>query len=352
MRKSNLDQLDLSFLPPKLKREVKNNLKKALEGLEKIRWPIKAVVLAGGYKNKEITLAGQELKSDIDLFVFSNFIPFFWKKLLIIQKELNKPGHLFHYRGVIPCLLYKSKTFWAYRLKQEGIVLRGKKNILQRIQARENNISPIEALRILFRTLIFQGDTLYNIFKTYMNIGESYLAFAGKLAPSYKERLAKIGEVAKELNLSPDLTENIKAGYRYKLNEILPEKAGEYNLSFSGAKKDCLQVIDHLLLSHLKVNLPLDEKLDILAEQIKPRHIFNFVFFWFLKDLKEIKPKFFPIVLRFKITDLWKITIYSQRGERKKLFGVLEKYFKVKKFSDKTLIKIFEAHPSFSTIEI
>ena len=81
MRKNNLKQLDLSFLPSNLEKEVNLIIKRVLEGLEKIRWPIEAVVLGGGYKHKELTYNEKGIGSDIDLFVFSNFISFFWKKL-------------------------------------------------------------------------------------------------------------------------------------------------------------------------------------------------------------------------------------------------------------------------------
>ena len=46
------------------------------------------------------------------------------------------------------------------------------------------------------------------------------------------------------------------------------------------------------------------------------------------------------------------MVVYSEMGEKEKLFEILEKYFKVQKFSDETLIKIFEAHPSLSTVEL
>ena len=108
MREISSEQLDLSFLPQELEEKVRDNLEKALMGLRRIKWPIKAIVLGGGYKHKELSYNKKGVGSDIDLFVFSNFIPFFWKKLLETQKEINKPKHFFHYRGVIPLFLSKS----------------------------------------------------------------------------------------------------------------------------------------------------------------------------------------------------------------------------------------------------
>lgn len=366
MKENNLEKLDLSFLPQSLAEQTKIKLKLALTGLNKIKWPTKAVVLGGGYKNRELTYSQDKVGSDIDLFIFSNFVPFFWKKLMRIQKKINKPTHFFHYRGVIPLFLFKSKTFWAYKLKQEGIVLKGDKNILQKIKAKENNIPKIEAIRIVFQTLVvwlmladlnnrnFRSEAnRFTILRSYLNIGESYLTFFGYLKPSYRERMKEFKKRVDEFELEKRIRKKVILGYLTKVDpELAKEKSGEYRLSFSQAKQDCIHVVDRLLLLYLKTNVSLDKKLDILGRQVKSRWLFNLAFFWFLRDINEIKPKFFPILFKFKITDLWKIVIYNEREKRKELFRILKRYFKVQKFSVETLIKIFEAHPSLSTVEI
>jgi len=355
MKKINLEKLDLSFLPESLKNQVRTRLNLALKGLDKIKWPIRAIVLAGGYKHKEITYTDNQVGSDIDLFVFSNFIPFFWKKLIKIQKELNKPHHFFHYRGVIPLFLPKSRTFWAYKLKNEGIVLWGDSNILKRIRGTENNIPKIEAIRILFQTLVVwlekgrDQSTNEFLLRSYLNIGESYLTFFGCIRPSYKKRMEEFKKRFKDFGIEENLAQKIISGYLLKIE---PEKIKEIELSFDQAKKDCLKAIDHLLSLYLESRADLEKKLDILAKEIKPKRLFNFAFFLFLKEIKEIKPKIFPIVFKFKITDLWRITIYTELGETQKRDSLLKKYFFVKDFSEETLIKIFESHPYFSVIEI
>ena len=364
MREISSEQLDLSFLPQELEEKVRDNLEKALMGLRRIKWPIKAIVLGGGYKHKELSYNKKGVGSDIDLFVFSNFIPFFWKKLLKIQKEINKPKHFFHYRGVIPLFLSKSKTFWAYRLKQEGIILKGDKNILQKIQATSENIPKIEAIRILFQNLVvwlkLAETTIpkreidsFLILRNYLNIGESYLTFFGYLKPSYRERMEEFKKKVQEFGVEKELAEKIVLGY---LTKVSPEEASQecekYQSSLTQAKKDCLEATNNLLSIYLKTNTSLVEKLDLLGREIRPKHLFNLFFFNFLRDLKEIKPKFLPIVFRFKITDLWKMAVYSEIEKEEELFEILKRYFKVQKFSDEILIKIFEAHPSFSTVEI
>ena len=125
-----------------------------------------------------------------------------------------------------------------------------------------------------------------------------------------------------------------------------------YQLSLSQAKRDCLRAIDHLLSLHLKIETTLTGKLDILAEEIKPKWLFNFIFFSFSRNIKGIQPKVFPIILRFKITDLWKIAFYNETGQWEKRDSLLNKYFLVKNFSDEALIKIYESHPSYTLIEI
>ena len=219
MNRNGFEKLDLSFLPEKLAQKTESRLEKVLTGLSKIKWPIKAVVLGGGYKRKELTYNDWNIGSDIDLFIFSNFIPFFWRKLIKIQNEINQNEFFFHYRGVIPWYLSKSRTFWAYKLKNEGIVLNGDESVLEKIQAQESNIPKIEAIRILFQTLVVwlmlseienrNSDKKVNpftILRSYLNIGESYLTFFGYLKPSYRERMEeferRIGEFRIERELA------------------------------------------------------------------------------------------------------------------------------------------------------
>jgi hypothetical protein len=347
--KNNFEKLDLSFLPEKLAEEAENRLKKALAGLEKIKWPIKAVVLGGGYKHKEITFSEQGIGSDIDLFVFSSFIPFFWKKLTRIQDELNKDKFFFHYRGVIPLFLSKSKTFWAYKLKNEGIVLKGNKNILKKIRASENNIPKEEAIRVLLQGLVGwtkasgfrdRKSSLFSVLRIYLNIGESYLTFFGCLRPSYRERLKEFQNRAGEFGINEELRNRVVLGYLTKTNpDRVRRECEEYNLSLEQAKDDCLKQAEYLLSLYLGNRALLEENLDVLAKRTRPKPLFNFAFFWALRDLKELKPKFFPVVFKFKITDLYKIVFYSQRGEQEKMRRLLERYFYIRKFSEESLIR-------------
>lgn len=366
MNRNGFEKLDLSFLPEKLAQKTESRLEKVLTGLSKIKWPIKAVVLGGGYKRKELTYNDWNIGSDIDLFIFSNFIPFFWRKLIKIQNEINQNEFFFHYRGVIPWYLSKSRTFWAYKLKNEGIVLNGDESVLEKIQAQESNIPKIEAIRILFQTLVVwlmlseienrNSDKKVNpftILRSYLNIGESYLTFFGYLKPSYRERMEEFERRIGEFRIERELAQKIILGYLTKVN---PKQARiesqNYQLSLSQAKRDCLRAIDHLLSLHLKIETTLTGKLDILAEEIKPKWLFNFIFFSFSRNIKGIQPKVFPIILRFKITDLWKIAFYNETGQWEKRDSLLNKYFLVKNFSDEALIKIYESHPSYTLIEI
>lgn len=358
MKENKLEKLDLSFLPGKLATERKKQINTALISLNRIRWPIKAIVLGGGYKHKELTYNGDRIGSDVDLYVFSNFIPLFWRELLKIQKEINKPKPFLQYAGVIPLFLLKSKTFLAYRLKHEGIVLRGNEDIFQKIKAEENNIPRIEAIRILFQTLVMRlmlnelehtksGAKVnpFIILRSYLNIGESYLIFFGHLKPSYKERMHEFKKRFQEFGVAEELVQKIILGYLTKTNSTLAKGYCNFWLSFSQAKKDCLKAIDDLLSLYLNDNSPLDDKLEILSKKTRLQYLFNLAFFYFLKDIQEIKPKFFPIIFQFKITDLYKIVVYSEENEKEKLLELLNKYFKVQKFTNETLIKIYKPIP-------
>jgi len=354
MKENNLENIDLSFLSPKLKRKVILILKEGLKELEKIKWPIEAVVLGGGFKDGEVVYSEEKLISDIDLYLFPNFIPFFWKKLKKIEEKINKESSIsFHFHGVIPLFLSKSRTYWAYRVKTQGIVLKGNKRILNKIKAKENNISEIEAIRILFWNLILwlnKNSNFYRILRSYLNLGESYLTFAKKLAPSFRERLKKLKEVAEEFKIDSDLLEKIKLGYKTRINSLKGEWGGD--LSLEKARNDCLKAINQLLSIYLKTNLPLEKKMDLLETQIPPHYLLNFFFYFSLKKNKEIKPKFFQILFRFKITDLWKMIIYNVREEKKGLNLILNRYFSLKEFSEKILMKIYQSYPLFSFKEI
>jgi len=267
---------------------------------------------------------------------------------------------------VIPLFLSKSRTFWAYRLKQEGIVLQGDRNILKKIRAKKDNISRIEAIRILFQTLVVwvllaelnniknnQKENLLTVLRAYLNMGESYLTFFGCLRPCYAERAEEFKKRWQEFGLERDLAEKIILGYSTKTNsQKIQGQYESYGFSLAQARRDCLKTVNCFLSFYLAKEGALDEKIEILSRRIKPNWLFNFFFFWFLKKLQKIRPRFFPIVFKFKITDLWKVVIFNASGEKEKLFNILRKYFKIEGFTDETLVKIFEAHPSLSTVEI
>jgi hypothetical protein len=359
-----LKKLDFSFLPRYLAKERECKIGKALSGLKKIKWPIGAVVLGGGYRYKEITFTQKKVSSDIDLFVFSNFIPFFWKKLLKIQEEINQPVHFFHYRGVVPLFLRKSKTFWAYRLKQEGIILQGDRGILKKIRARENNIPETEAIRILFQTLVVwivlhetkhreqpHKDNLFTVLRAYLNIGESYLTFFGYLKPSYEERRQEFQKRFKEFGIRQDLAKKIDQGYLSKAKVEQVQKEYKDEISLSKAKQDCFKAIDSLLSLYLQSEDSLEEKLDILGEKYGPNVFFNFIFYLELRKIKELRPRFL-LIFKLRAVDLWKMAVYMEKGKKEELFNLLKKYFKVQNFSEKTLVKLFEAYPIPTTMEL
>jgi hypothetical protein len=344
----------LSFLPPKLREEVTSSINQGLKELKKIKWPIRAVVLGGGFKDGEVAYVGDEILSDIDLYIFSNFVSFFWEKISRAEKKINQESQVpFHFHGVIPFLLSRSRTYWAYRLKYGGIVLKGDREILRKIRATSDNIPKIEAIRILFWNLALwlnKPTNPYRILRSYLNLGESYLTFAGKLAPSFKERIKRVDEIAEEFNLSGDLLKKIKLGYKTRTSSLKTEWGK--GLSLDEARRDCLRAINQLLSLYLKTNVSLEEKMNLLAKRIPAKYLFNFFFYFFLRKRKEIKPKFFQILFKFKITELWKMAIYNAMNDRERIDFILNKYFFVKEFSEKILTKIYESYPSPSFREI
>lgn len=358
MKRIRVADLGLS-LPEK----TLGDLQRALDGLARIKWPIRAVVISGGHKNREVTLHRGKIESDIDLFVFSNFIPLFWRKLVKIQDELNHPKFFFHYRGVLPILLRKSKTFWAYRLKHESIVLAGDEKILERIQAKSDNIAKREGVRILLQTIgvwVLRGqlyqkgpEVPHHVIRAYLNIGESYLTFLGCLGPSYKERLQEFERQSQKSALG-GLEDKIKLGYASKIDpqEAMGKISG-LRISADQAKKDCLSVIDMMLKDMYGQGLSsVIEGIDRLAAEIRPQRLFNLMFYMRLRKTDGINPKLIPIFLSLKITDLYKILVafVEEDNEAQELFS--KRYFRNLKINQRVVVDLIEKFTIPVVVEI
>lgn len=362
MKTINCNKIDISFLPKQLQNEIQQSIEEGMASVIKLGIPIESIVLGGGWKNKEIIYTDKKISSDLDLFIFSNWLPFYWRKIIKINQELDK--HIspkIHYRGVIPFLLFKSKTFWAYKLKQEGIILKGNTKILKRIQATSNNINHIEAIRILFQTLVnwlllFElkypsRNAPITILRAYLNIGDAHLTFAGNLAPSYNNRFNNFKKIATTTSLEQEMINKIELGYQAKIRNDFPQYLGNKQLpNMQQAKQDCLKSINDLLSKHLGQKQSIDKQLDIISKSLKPHYIFNFIFYIFARNA-HLSPKLIPFLM-IKITDLYKMAFYYNTNQFEKYNYLLQKYFLGNKFDKTILVKIFELWPIPSTMEL
>ena len=229
-------------LSPELKKLVKSRISTALSAVTSIPFP-KAVIWGGGWKYGEITVSEGKILSDIDLFVVSNWLPFYWRRLKKLEENLNKTNTLpVHFQGVIPWMLNHSRTLWAYRLKTDGVILCGQPEVLERIRATADNIPQVEAVRTLFqsvvsRVLLFKARKYdrdqepHQAARTYLTIGEVYLMFFGRLTPSYTARRKAIGELAHEIGIDPELLRKIQVGYEVKMNFVALKQQNDLNIN-------------------------------------------------------------------------------------------------------------------------
>ena len=361
----NIIKQYLDWLPPQSAVSVKTVLSNSLDALKKIGCPTTATVLGGGWKHKEITRSDNKILTDVDIFLFSNLLPFYWSRIKRIEKQLNSTHTLkIHIQGVIPCLLKWSKTLWAYRLKQEGIVLRGNKNILNYIQAQEDNIPSTEAIRILFQTLVIRINFFktikynktqepYQALRAYLYIGEAYLAWAGQLDCSYSKRGQNFEEIAKQLSLDQSMVKKVEASYKVKVDySYLAEYQPESNLNLNSAKLDCLTTIQDILSRYLNNQDEINKQLDQLSNRFTSKPWLNFIFWLRIRSFETIKPSFFKLFFWFKPTDLYKIAYYHETDRIQERDKILSRYFVYSNFTDKILIQLFKAWPTPSLVEI
>ena len=343
-----------SWLPKLLASKVNQRVQEVLAEIYKLPISYSAVVLGGGWKNQEITLSSNEIKTDIDLYLFSNFLPLWCNHIKQIEKNINyRQSIVVDLHIVAPWWLRKSRTLWAYKLKHEAIVLDGNHKILDKIQASSNNIPKTEAIRVLFETLINrlmaleiksnQSDTenyQIAIAKAYLAIGESYLIIKQRLTPSYQQRMNEFKDMSKNLNLSQEIIKRVLIGYQVKVNYPLVKETmlqGYFNLH--KAKLDCLETIQdnfNELSQAFTVNIPL-----------------NSIFYFRLRTISGLKLKFWPIITKFKISDIYQMAFYYETSDKTKLNNIFVKFFgSTSPITKDLLVNLLQLWPTPPTREI
>jgi len=356
---ANRNNLDLKWLPDNLAHQVNAAVNDTISYLLKLNLKTKAIVLGGGWKNQEITLDDQKIKTDIDITIFSDFLPLALKQIEHIEEKVRDTHNInIDIHGVIPRLLGKSKTFWAYKLKSEGIVLSGDTDILKRIQAQSDDLPRTEALRILFETLVnrlmfmnnltlLKYENYYRIAKSYMYFGEAILALKSALAPTYAARRNNFRKISKQLDINPEISKKIFAGYDIKLDysKIYTQTI---NWDLATARRDCLYLIRWFLQSISKQD---DENtaLNMVFKQAKPRQLFNIIL-WYRLRKTNLHPKL-SLINNFTVADLYKIVFYHETDEKQK-YDIISKRFFTDTIDDKNLVRLFKAWPIPITLEI
>jgi len=355
----NKNTLNLKWLPDNLAHQVDTVVGDTVDCLSKLNLKTEAIVLSGGWKNQEITLDNQKIKTDIDITIFSDFLPLALKQIEHIKKSVKDTHNInIDIHGVIPRLLGKSRTFWAYKLKSDGIVLSGNTDILKRIQAQPDNLPQTEALRILFETLVnrlvFMSnltlpkyENYYRIAKSYMYFGEAILALRSALAPTYTARRNNFRKISKQLDINSEISKKIFAGYDIKLDysKIYTQTV---NWDLATAKQDCLYLIRWFLQSISKQNNE-NKALNMVFKQARPRQLFNIIL-WYRLRKTNLHPKL-SLINSFTVADLYKIVFYYEIDEKQKYDIILKRFF-TGTINDKNLVRLFKAWPITTTLEI
>jgi len=348
----NAVKKNVSLLPGQINKDILSTIKHAIDKLD---IPVCAIALGGGWKYGEITTTDNNIKTDIDIYIFSNWLPFYKKRLIELEKEINRDNSVkIDFHGIMPLFINKSKTFWSYKIKQEAILITGNIDCINQIKAERDNICFLESLRIILQTVsnrllnINTNNKInsYSISKLYLSLGEACLTYYNELAPSYKERLSRIKRLASDKRFDDTLFEKIENGYEIKLN--YKAKNQTINLNTGDIKKDCIAIIRWLLDKEFGHD-NLDNQLKELADRSRPKYLWNILFYL---SIQEMKPKFITTIFQFKITDLYMATIYHLIDRHETRDKLIKKYFNKKNLSSKSLARIFKAWPIPTTVEI
>ncbi|OGB73509.1 hypothetical protein A3K24_01490 [candidate division Kazan bacterium RIFCSPHIGHO2_01_FULL_44_14] len=350
MNNDTINTID-NAVPSRLAQPVRDLLTRALNQLKQFHWPM-TVVLAGGWRHKEIAYTPEHILSDIDMFIFSNWLPWFWHQLTRQGQQLaaSEQSVQFDYRGGLPWLLHRSQTFWAYKLKHEGIILRGNPRLLQRIRALSFGMDVIESTRILFHSLLLwlyplsrnNSSSPYLISRPYLYIGEAYLSFGKRLAPTYAERRDNFAQLADEWSLPADLRERVLAAYAIKTGQF--DLYPSVRFVWATALEDTKRVIDDILRrwSGHDTTVVTWTALDQITAV---DYLFNGIFWARLRyGTKTLKPKL-SVLVQFKIVDLYYAAWYHMRGELTQRDKILRRYFSYHQWDEDTFTQLLRLWP-------
>ena len=140
-------------------------------------------------------------------------------------------------------LLGKSRPEVIYHVAAQSYVPASSARPLETLSANGGStINLLEAVRTLFqsvvsRVLLFKARKYdrdqepYQAARVYLTIGEVYLMFFGRLAPSYMARRKAIGELAHEIGIDPELLRKIQVGYEVKMNFVALKQQNDLNIN-------------------------------------------------------------------------------------------------------------------------
>jgi hypothetical protein len=353
-----MNKLPINFLPPLLRDKVAATTTLALKHLKPIRRLVSSVVVAGGWKTQEITYTDKKLISDIDLFVVSNYLPLFWTGLSKLNKSITQQHNIeFHYRGFIPKFLKRSTNYWAYKLKHEGIVIWGNRQILEKIPATETSTSVLEAIRILFQNLVlwlqeFENNpqngssNKYMVVRSYLNIGEAYLSYFGKLAPTYAQRKSNWIKLADTLDLDITFQHTVAIAYDLKINNYLDLNNERLLINLTTAKEHYLQHANKILSYWSGRKFTLHHHLEKINQDTKREFIWNLTFYFFTKWSKlNLRPKLIPIMKNFHPVELYRMASYYYTDNPIAADRIYHKYFNGQNCNNQTIVELFKLWP-------
>lgn len=342
---------DMSHLSPSVQKDFSTKLARVIDGFTVLPRLPRTILITGGYKFGELSMKNGEVMSDLDVYILSNWFPLYWRRLVHAQDRINdEHGFFFHYRGMFPLLLKHTQTYWGFRMREESIILRGDASTLATLCPNPSSIQTIESVRFMFSTLVlwiyngqvkpFNMEQPHLVARVYLNLAEALVTHAGKLVPSYKERMNVFQSIASEYPfLNDTLRERMQVAYLSKVDADAFYKESTFDqVSFSQALDDCLFVIQSFLTQVLPSNST--ETINTLTQQERTKPLFFAAYWWRLKR-KGFQPSL-SIIWNGSLTDLFSIALNYSDESLKDIAPLLKRYTGKTSLTKEELVLLFE----------
>ena len=225
--------------------------------LKKLPFKPVAIIWFGSAVRNQVTKHNGVMLSDIDIMVISRLSFFYMLYNKGAARYLEKEGHECGVTYMMPRQLKKRRDMMMSDLFDSGIVMYGKKNILNKYRFDKIEIPRWEGLRYLFNMTAHlklynnqqkqkenQVEFQYILVKCYIAIAKAYAVFQRQYSSDYSELLNMVKNGT--IEIPEQIYSNIIYALQFKLNII------EYSyISLSQTRTDLLNSLKCLLSKYL-----------------------------------------------------------------------------------------------------